>query len=75
MKSHDCKESVESSDASDAKRSGQGVQRPNTSDPLGNLLGLLQHWGKERPATVEEMDEAIRTRTAKKFERSFSVEE
>jgi hypothetical protein len=35
----------------------------------------LQHWGKERPATVEEMDEAIRTRTAKKFERSFSVEE
>ena len=75
MRSRDYKGSVESSNASDAKHSDQDVQRPATGDPLGNLLGLLQHWGKEQPATVEEMDEAIRTRTAKKFERSFRVEE
>jgi hypothetical protein len=38
--------------------------------PLGNLLGLLQHWGKEQPATVEEMDEAIRTKRAGEDEAS-----
>lgn len=75
MRSRDCKEFVESSNASDANHSDYGIQRPATSDPLGNLLGFLRRWGKEQPATVEEMDEAIRTRTAKKFERSFRVEE
>lgn len=44
-------------------------------DPLGNLLRLLQQWGKDQPATVEEMDEAIRARAARKLERSFRVEE
>lgn len=67
MRSRDCKESVESSSASDAKHSKQSVQSPDTSDPLGSLLGLLRHWGKERPATVEEMDEALRARAAKRF--------
>jgi hypothetical protein len=43
------------------------VLRPESRDPLGNLVGLLRPWAKDRPATVEEMNEAIRIRAAKKF--------
>jgi AbrB family looped-hinge helix DNA binding protein len=46
---------------------GQVVLRPEGRDPLGGLVGLLRHRAKDRPATVEEMNEAIRTRIAKKF--------
>ena len=46
---------------------GRVVLQPESRDPLGNLLGLLRHRAKDRPATVEEMNEAIRTRVARKF--------
>ena len=46
---------------------GQVVLRPESRDPLGNLVGLLRHRAKDRPVTVEEMNEAIRTRVDKKF--------
>ena len=36
-------------------------------DPLEGLIGLLRHWAKDRPATVEEMNEAIRARAEEKF--------
>jgi AbrB family looped-hinge helix DNA binding protein len=48
-------------------KQGRVVLRPESRDPLGNLVGLLRHWAKDRPATVEEMNEAIRIRVAKKF--------
>lgn len=48
-------------------KQGRVVLRPESRDPLGNLLGLLRHRAKDRPATVEEMNEAIRTRVARKF--------
>ncbi|HVR11017.1 MAG TPA: AbrB/MazE/SpoVT family DNA-binding domain-containing protein [Thermoanaerobaculia bacterium] len=36
---------------------------------LGDLPGLLHHRAGKRPATVEEMDEAVRERAAKQFHR------
>lgn len=48
------------------KQGRVGLQ-PESRDPLGNLLGLLRHRAKDRPATVEEMNNAIRTRVARKF--------
>lgn len=48
-------------------KQGRVVLQPESRDPLGNLLGLLRHRAKDRPATVEEMNEAIRTRVARKF--------
>jgi len=48
------------------RRVVRALVRAEKHDPLGNLLGLLRHWAKDQPATVEEMDEAIRTRVAKK---------
>lgn len=48
-------------------KQGRLVLRPESRDPLGNLVGLLRHRAKDRPATVEEMDEAIRSRMARKF--------
>lgn len=46
---------------------GRVVLQPESLDPLGNLPGLLRHRAKDRPATVEAMNEAIRTRVARKF--------
>jgi antitoxin PrlF len=48
---------------------GQGrlILRPEVRDPLGGLIGLLRHRAKDRPATVEEMNEAVRTRAAEKY--------
>ncbi|MFP5289223.1 MAG: AbrB/MazE/SpoVT family DNA-binding domain-containing protein, partial [Thermoanaerobaculia bacterium] len=48
-------------------KQGRLVLRPESRDPLGNLVGLLRPWAKDRPATVEEMDEAIRSRMARKL--------
>ena len=46
---------------------GRVMLVPETRDPLGNLVGLLRHRAKDRPATVEEMNEAVRTRAAEKY--------
>ncbi|HEX7185207.1 MAG TPA: AbrB/MazE/SpoVT family DNA-binding domain-containing protein [Thermoanaerobaculia bacterium] len=43
------------------------ILRPETRDPLGNLVGLLRHRAKDRPVTVEEMNEAVRAKAAEKF--------
>lgn len=46
---------------------GRVILVPETRDPLGNLVGLLRHRAKGRPATVEEMNEAVRARAAEKL--------
>jgi antitoxin PrlF len=46
---------------------GRLILRPEAQDSLGGLIGLLRHRAKERPATVEEMNEAVRTRAAEKY--------
>jgi antitoxin PrlF len=48
---------------------GRVILQPAEHDPLGNLVGLLRHRAKERPATVEQMDETIRARAAEKYGR------
>lgn len=48
-------------------KQGRVVLQPESRDPLGNLLGILRHRAKDRPATVKEMNEAIRTRMARTF--------
>ena len=46
---------------------GRVVLLPDIQDPLAGLLGILRHRARDRPATIEEMKEAIRNRTAEKF--------
>lgn len=46
---------------------GRVILRPESRDPLGGLVGLLRHRAKERAATVEEMNEAIRARAVEKY--------
>jgi AbrB family looped-hinge helix DNA binding protein len=46
---------------------GRVILQPEDRDPLGNLVGLLRHRARDRPVTVEEMDEAIRARAAEKY--------
>jgi AbrB family looped-hinge helix DNA binding protein len=46
---------------------GQVVLRPAPRDPLGRLPGLLRHLAPERPATIEEMDEAVRRGAVRRF--------
>ncbi len=48
---------------------GRVILQPGERDPLGNLVGLLRHRAKDRPVTVEQMDEAIRARAAEKYGR------
>jgi AbrB family looped-hinge helix DNA binding protein len=48
---------------------GNVVLQPEAKDPLGRLPGLLRHLAGARPVSVEEMDEAIRRRTRRKFAR------
>jgi antitoxin PrlF len=49
---------------------GNLLVRPEAEGPLGRLPGLLHHYAKERPATVEEMKEAVKKRAAQRFKRS-----
>lgn len=49
---------------------GQVILRPAVRDPLGSLVGLLRHRAKSSPVTVEEMNDAIRSRAAEKHARS-----
>lgn len=46
---------------------GRVVLRPESRDPLGRLPGLLRHLAPERPATIEEMDEAIGREVVRRF--------
>lgn len=48
---------------------GRVLLVPERRDPLGNLVGLLKHRAKDRPATVDEMNEAIKARAAEKHGR------
>jgi AbrB family looped-hinge helix DNA binding protein len=51
---------------------GRVILRPESRDPLEGLVGLLRHRAKERPPTVEEMNEAVRARAAEKYARRKS---
>lgn len=46
---------------------GNLLVRPEARSPLGRLPGLLHHLARERPVTVEEMNEAVNRRAAKRF--------
>ena len=46
---------------------GRVVLVPETRDPLGGLVGLLRHRARDRPATVEEMNEVVKARAAEKL--------
>jgi antitoxin PrlF len=46
---------------------GNLLVRPEARSPLGRLPGLLHHLAGERPVTVEEMNEAVKRRAAKRF--------
>ena len=48
-------------------RGGKVVLRPEPRDPLGRLPGLLRHLAPERPATIQEMDEAIGREIVRRF--------
>ena len=48
---------------------GRLIVRAEVRDPLGNLPGLLRHLAKDRPVTVEEMNDAVRRRAAEKLAR------
>ena len=49
---------------------GNLLVRPEARSPLGRLPGLLHHLAGERPVTVEEMNEAVKWRAAKKLRES-----
>ena len=49
---------------------GNLLVRPEAQSPLGRLPGLLHHLAGERPVTVEEMNEAVKRRAAKKLRES-----
>ncbi|HVT14592.1 MAG TPA: AbrB/MazE/SpoVT family DNA-binding domain-containing protein [Thermoanaerobaculia bacterium] len=40
---------------------------PASPSPLRNLPGLLRHLAGDKPATIEEMKEAVRARARKKL--------
>jgi len=45
---------------------GNLLVRPATRNPLGRLPGLLQHLAGKRSVSVEEMNEAVKRRAAKR---------
>ena len=46
---------------------GKVVLQPEETGPLGRLPGLLHHLAGSRPASIEEMKEAVQRRMRKKF--------
>jgi AbrB family looped-hinge helix DNA binding protein len=46
---------------------GRLIVRPEATDPLGRLPGLLKHLARERPVSVEEMREAVLRRAKEKY--------
>lgn len=49
---------------------GNLLVRPQSKDPLGRLPGLLSHLARERPVTVEEMEEAVKQHAVERFKRA-----
>jgi antitoxin PrlF len=49
---------------------GNLLVRPESKDPLGRLPGLLSHLARERPVTIEEMEEAVKEHAVKRFKRA-----
>jgi AbrB family looped-hinge helix DNA binding protein len=49
---------------------GKLLLQPEAQGPLGRLPGLLQHLAKDRPATIEEMKEAVKRHAGERFKRS-----
>ena len=50
--------------------SGRLFLEAKKESPLGRLPGLLQHLAKDRPVTIEEMNQAIRERAVEKWRRA-----
>lgn len=48
---------------------GRLILQPEVRDPLEGLIGLLRHRAGDRPATVEEMKEAVRAKAEEKYGR------
>ena len=48
---------------------GRLTVEPAAPKLLGDLPGFLHHRAGKRPATIEEMDEAVRQRAARRFRR------
>lgn len=48
---------------------GKLTVEPASRNPLGDLPGLLHHRAGKHPATIAEMDEAVRKEAAKRFVR------
>lgn len=48
-------------------REGRLVVEPESPSPLGAVPGLLRHLVRDRPATVQEMDDAIGRHVRQKF--------
>lgn len=49
---------------------GNLVLQPEARRPLGRISGMLQHLAKDRPVTVEEMEEAVKQHAVERFKRS-----
>lgn len=49
---------------------GNLLVRPETRNPLGRLPGLLSHLARERPVTIEEMEEAVKKHAVERFKRA-----
>jgi AbrB family looped-hinge helix DNA binding protein len=45
---------------------GRLIVRPETTDPLGRLPGLLKHLAPAQPVSIEEMREAVLRRAREK---------
>jgi antitoxin PrlF len=48
---------------------GRLTIEPAPLNPMGDLPGLLHHRAGKRPATIDEMNEAVRERAGKRFVR------
>ena len=49
---------------------GNLLLRQEAPSPLGQLPGLLKHLAKDRPVTIEEMNQAVKQGAAERFKRS-----
>ncbi len=49
---------------------GNLLARPEARSPLGRLSGLLHHLARERPVTIEEMNEGIKQQAVERFKKA-----
>jgi len=49
---------------------GNLLARPEARSPLGRLSGLLHHLARERPVTIEEMNEGIKRSAVERFKKA-----